>query len=499
MEAIFLSINLSNTTNLSMLMDFYELTMSNAYFENGMADEIAVYDMFFRTIPDGGGFAITAGLEQFIEYIESLSFSPDDINYLRSMNLFSEDFLKYLENFTFSCDIWAMPEGTPVFPNEPIMTVRGPLIQAQLIETMLLLTMNHQSLIATKANRIVRAAQGRPVMEFGARRAHGYSAAVYGARASYIAGVDSTSCVLADSQFGIPVSGTMAHSMVQSFDTEYEAFALYARTYPENCILLVDTYSVLKSGVPNAIRVFNEVVLPTGNRPVGIRIDSGDIAYLSKKARIMLDEAGFSDVKIVASNSLDEYIISDLIRQGAALDSFGVGENLITSKSTPVFGGVYKLVASKKGDEYIPRVKLSESSAKITTPGFKEVYRFFNRESGKMEADLITLHGETIDATNGYTIFDPIETWKIKDLKNVEVKRLQEPIFKKGKLVYECPSIEEIRTYCLHSIDQLWEESRRFEYPHRHYVDMSQKLWDLRYHTLVEAEKNIAAVKESFQ
>lgn len=498
-RAIFLSINFADGTNLSMLMDFYELTMSNSYFENGMKDHIAVYDVFFRKVPDGGGFAITAGLEQVIEYIKALTFSEEDITYLRNMGLFSENFLNYLKNFSFSCDIWAIPEGTPVFPNEPIITVRGPIIQAQLIETMLLLTLNHQSLIATKTNRIVRAAQGRPVMEFGARRAHGYSAAAYGARASYIAGVSSTSCVLAGRQFGIPVSGTMAHSMVQSFATEYEAFAHYAKTYPADCTLLVDTYSVLKSGVPNAIRVFNEIVLPTGNRPIGIRIDSGDIAYLSKRARKMLDEAGFPDVKIVASNSLDEYIISDLIRQGSALDSFGVGENLITSKSNPVFGGVYKLVAVKQEDTYIPRVKLSESSAKITTPGFKEVYRFFNKETGKMEADLITLHGEEVDATDGYTIFDPIDTWKIKQLTNVEVKKLQEPIFKNGKLVYKLPTIEEIRSYCLSSIEQLWDESKRFENPHRHYVDLSQKVWDLRYNTLVEAEKNIDAVKESFQ
>lgn len=481
-----MNINLTNETNLTMLVDFYELTMSNAYLNNNMGDQIAVFDLFFRRIPDSGGFAIAAGLEQAIEYIQNLRFSPEDIEYLKSKNIFSDSFLEYLSNFKFTCDVWAVPEGTPIFPNEPIIVVKGPIIQAQMIETMLLLTINHQSLIATKTNRIVRSARGRDVFEFGARRAHGYSAAVYGARASYIAGCSATSCALADRQFGIPASGTMAHSWVQSFDTEYESFEKYAEIYPDNCVLLVDTYNVIKSGIPNAIKVFNEVVLPKGSRPKAIRIDSGDIAYLSKKSRKMLDEAGFPDVKIIASNSLDEYIIRDLILQDAKVDSFGVGENLITSKSYPVFGGVYKLVAIEREGEYIPRIKLSETTEKITTPGFKSLYRFYNNETDSAMADYVCLYDEAVDVSEGITIFDPINTWKKKNLQNISAKQLLVPIFENGKLVYDVPNLEDVRNYCLTEIDRLWDEVKRFEYPHKYYVDLSQQLWDVKYAKLAE-------------
>lgn len=479
-----MNINLTMDTNLTMLVDFYELTMGNGYLENNMFDQIAIFDLFFRSIPDKGGFAIAAGLEQVIEYLENLKFSEDDLNYLKSKLFFNDKFIEYLRNFKFSCDVWAVPEGTPIFPNEPILTVRGPIIQAQMIETMLLLTINHQSLIATKTNRIVRAANGRDVFEFGARRAHGYSAAVYGARAAYIAGCSSTSCALADIAFNIPSSGTMAHSWVQSFDTEYESFVKYAQVYPDNCVLLIDTYSVLKSGIPNAIKCFNEIVVPAGHRPKGVRIDSGDIAYLSKKARKMLDDAGFSDVKIIASNSLDEYIISDLTMQNAKVDSFGVGENLITAKSQPVFGGVYKLVALEKNNTVIPKIKLSESADKITTPAFKMLYRFYNNNSGKAQADFISLYDETVNVENGITIFDPINTWKRKHLNNITAVPMLKQIFDKGKLVYQIPSIDEVRQYCLNEIDKLWDEVKRFEFPHRYYVDLSMKLWNLKFDLL---------------
>ena len=351
-------------SNLTMLTDFYEITMANGYLDSGMKGKIAYFDMFFRRVPDGGGFAIMAGLEQLIEYLKNLSFEEEDIEYLRSKKMFSEKFLDYLKDFKFSCDVWAVPEGTPIFPNEPIVIVRGPVIEAQFIETMVLLTINHQSLIATKANRIVRAAQGRPVMEFGSRRAQGYDGAVYGARAAYIAGCVGTACTLANKVMGVPALGTMAHSWIQMFPTELDAFRAYARSYPDDCTLLVDTYNVLKSGVPNAIKVFNEEVVPRGFRPKGIRIDSGDVTYLSKKARHMLDEAGFPDCKIVASNSLDEYVIRDILTEGAQIDLFGVGERLITSRSEPVFGGVYKLAAVEENGVINPRIKLSEDVEK---------------------------------------------------------------------------------------------------------------------------------------
>ena len=481
-----MSTNLISSRNLTMLTDFYEITMANGYLAYGYEDKVAVFDMFFRKIPDNGGFAIFAGLEQLIHFLTNLKFSEEDLAYLRGLGLFSEEFLTYLKNFAFSCDIWSVPEGTPVFPNEPVVIVKGPIIQAQFIETMLLTTVNHQSLVATKANRIVRAAQGREVMEFGARRAQGYDGAIYGSRAAYIGGCSSTSCVISAHEYGIPVTGTMAHSWIQAFDSEYDAFKKYAELYPNNCILLVDTYNVVKSGVPNAIRVFNEVLLPQGKRPIAIRIDSGDIAYLSKKARRQLDEAGFTDVKIIASNSLDEYIIRDLLVQNAAVDIFAVGENLITSKSNPVFGGVYKLCAIEQDGELVPRIKLSETIEKVNLPHFKRLCRFFSKDTGRNVADLVTLRDETIHVEHGITIFDPVASWKKKFLTNVEMKEMLQPIFKEGKLVYNMPSIDEIRSYCLEQVDLLWDEVKRFEYPHKYYVDLSFKLWDLKNAMLAE-------------
>lgn len=479
--------------NLTMLADFYEFTMANGYLHNGMGEREVVFDMFFRRLPDGGGFAIFAGLEQLADYLSSLRFTEQDLAYLRAKGIFGEDFLDYLRDFRFCCDVWSVREGTPIFPNEPIVTVKGPLIQAQMVETMLLLTINHQTLIATKASRIVRAAGGRAVVEFGSRRAQSYDAAVLGARAAYIAGCAGTACTMADRDFGIPASGTMAHSWVQVFDSEYEAFRAYAMAYPDSCTLLVDTYNVIKSGIPNAIRVFNEVLLPRGLRPKGVRIDSGDLAYLSKKARRLLDEAGFADVKIMASNSLDEYIIRDLAMQGACLDSFGVGENLITSKSEPVFGGVYKLAAAQGGDGTLhPKIKISESVDKITIPGFKELYRLYSRENGKALADYITLHDERLDDTQDMTIFDPNAIWKRKKIYNYRAEKLLQQVFDRGVLCYQCPPIEALRSYCAAQLETLWDESKRFEFPHRYYVDLSQQLWDQKQQLLVELGEEIA-------
>lgn len=467
--------------NLTMLTDFYEITMANGFFENGRGEQTVYFDMFFRTVPDGGGVAIMAGLEQIIHYLKNLSFSADDIEYLRGKKLFSEEFLNYLANFRFACDVWAVPEGTPIFPYEPLVTVRGPAIQAQFIETMMLLAINHQSLIATKANRIVRAANGRAVMEFGSRRAQGFNGAVYGARAAYIGGCIGTACTIADREFGIPALGTMAHSWVQLFDSEYEAFKAYAEVYPDSCTLLVDTYNVLKSGIPNAIKVFNDVLVPRGCRPKGIRLDSGDITYLTKKARKMLDEAGFPDCKICASNSLDETIIRDMIAQGACIDSFGVGERLITASSDPVFGGVYKLAAVERNGEIIPRIKVSENVAKITNPGFKKLWRLYDRETGKAIADVITLHDEVIDDTKPYEIFDPEHVWKRKTIENFIAHPLRRRIFDHGECVYESPSVDEIRIYCKQQMETIWDEVLRFENPHKYYVDLSQALWDQKH------------------
>lgn len=465
--------------NLTMLTDFYELTMANGYFVNGKGDEITQFDMFFRTVPDNGGFAIMAGVEQLSQYLENLKFTDEDIEYLRTRG-FGEDFLDYLKNFDFKCDIYCVPEGTPIFPREPIVTVRGPAIQAQFIETMLLLAINHQSLIATKANRLVRAAQGRDILEFGSRRAQGFDGAVYGARASYIGGCSGTACTISDREFGVPALGTMAHSWVQLFDTELDAFCAYAKAYPDSCTLLVDTYDVRKSGIPNAIEAFNREVLPRGFRPKGIRIDSGDITYLSKKARKMLDDAGFEDVKIIASNSLDEYIIRDMLRQGAQVDSFGVGERLITASSTPVFGGVYKLVAVEDNGVMKPKIKLSENVAKVTTPGAKNLWRLYDNETGMAIADLITLADEVIDDSQPYELFDPDVTWKRKTVENYTARQLLQPLFINGKCVYNYPDLEEIRNYCMEQVDTLWDEVKRFENPHNYYVDMSQSLWDMK-------------------
>lgn len=467
--------------NLTMLVDFYEMTMANGYLEMEGAGEIAYFDMFFRKVPDGGGFAIMAGLEQLIEYLQNLKFSAEDIDYLRSKKIFSEKFLNYLSEFEFKCDVWAVEEGTPIFPGEPIVTVRGPLMQAQFIETMVLLLINHQSLIATKANRIVRAAKGRGVMEFGTRRAHGASAAVLGSRAAYIGGCIGTACAISDRDYGIVALGTMAHSWVQMFDDEYEAFCEYARLYSDNCVLLVDTYNVLKSGVPNAIRVFEKF------RPknIGIRIDSGDVTYLTKKARKMLDDAGFENCKIVVSNSLDEYIIRDVLLEGACIDSFGVGERLITAKSEPVFGGVYKLSAIEKNGKKIPKIKISENVEKITNPGDKALFRLFDNNTGKVLADVITLEGEEINESEPYEIFDQNAVWKRKKITNFTVKNLRKQIFDKGRLIYEIPSIEKIRDHCAGQIKTLWDEMLRFENPQIYYVDLSQKLWEMK-HKLIE-------------
>lgn len=466
--------------NLTMLTDFYEFTMANGFFNEGYGEMITYFEMFFRDVPDNGGFAIMAGVEQVIEYIQNLNFGEEEIEYLRSKKLFSEEYLEYLKNFKFTCDVWAIPEGTPIFPGEPLVVVRGPAVQAQFLETMILLTINHQSLIATKANRIVRAADGRPVMEFGSRRAQGADAAILGARAAYIGGCAGTACVSADLEYGVPALGTMAHSWIQLFDSEYDAFLAYAKNYPDSCTLLIDTYNVLNSGLPNAIKVFNEYLVPNGYRPKGVRIDSGDITYLSKKCRKMLDDAGFPDCNIVASNSLDEYIIRDTLIQGAKIDSFGVGERLITSKSSPVFGGVYKIVAVENNDgEIIPKIKISENVAKITTPGFKQVYRLYSKENSKALADVITMHDEVIEGEE-YEIFDPYHTWKKKKVRDFYASPLLKQIFKEGELVYENPDLKVLKEYCRMEVEGLWEEVKRFENPHKYYVDISRKLWSMK-------------------
>jgi nicotinate phosphoribosyltransferase len=475
-----INFDVRSSRNLTMLVDFYELTMGNGYLRDGLKDKIAYFDMFFRRVPDGGGYCIMAGVEQLIEYLSNLKFTKEDIDYLKSKQIFAEEFLDYLENFEFCCDVWAVPEGNPVFPNEPLVTVRGPVIQAQFIETMILLTINHQTLIATKANRICRAAQGRTVMEFGSRRAQGYDGAIYGARAAVIGGCASTACTIAEEMFDIPASGTMAHSWVQLYPSEYEAFKAWAEVYPENCTFLVDTYNVLKSGIPNAIKVFDEVLKPKGLRPKGIRIDSGDITYLTKKCRKMLDNAGYSDCKIVISNSLDEHIINDVIAQGAKVDSFGVGERLITAKSEPVFGGVYKLVAIEDDDNIIPKIKISENEEKITNPGFKKIYRIFDKDNDMAIADLIALNNEVINTDSSIEIFDPVYTWKRKKITNFYVKDLMVQVFDKGNQVYESPSVLEIKDFASEETEKLWPEVLRFENPHNYYVDLSSNLWSLK-------------------
>ena len=476
--------------NLTMLCDYYELTMGNGYFDHGMGDKITYFDVFYRQNPDNGGFAIAAGLEQVVEYIQNLHFDDEDIEYLRGRKMFSEQFLEYLRNFKFEGDIWAVPEGTPVFPREPLMIVRAPAIQAQLIETYVLLEINHQSLIATKANRVCRAAEGRVVLEFGSRRAQGIDGAVTGARAAYIGGCAGTACALSDTRYGVPAGGTMAHSWVQMFDSEYEAFKAYCETYPTNATLLVDTYNSLKSGVPNAIRAFNEVLKPLGITKCGIRFDSGDMAYLTRKARAMLDEAGWPECKITVSNSLDERLITELLLQGAKIDSFGVGERLITAKSDPVFGGVYKLCAVEDDDgNILPKIKISENVGKITNPHFKKVYRLFGNDTGKAIADYLCVHDETVDDSRDLEIFDPQATWKRKKVYNFTAKELLVPIFQGGELVYKLPALSEIQAYCAQQVDTLWDEVKRFDNPHTYYVDLSQKLWDIKDRLLHEGGK----------
>ena len=471
--------------NYTMLFDFYEMTMSNGYFQTGLAERICYFDVFFRSVPDGGGFAIAAGLEQVADYIRNLRFDEGDIDYLRGKGLRDEAFLDYLRRFRFTGDIWAVPEGTPVFPREPILTVRAPAIEAQMIETFVLLTLNHQSLIATKASRIVRAAQGRPVSEFGSRRAQGADGALAGARAAYIAGCSGTACAMADELYGVPAGGTMAHSWVQMFPDEFTAFDTYCGLYPDSVTLLVDTYNVLKSGVPNAIRAFQK----HGIAKCAIRIDSGDLTYLSKKARRMLDEAGLTGCKIVASNALDEYIIRDLLGQGACIDAFGVGERLITSKSEPVFGGVYKLAAVEDdAGHIIPRIKISENPAKVTTPHFKKVYRIFEEDSGKAIADLITVYDEQVDPNAPLELFDPDAVWKRKTIEHFQMEELLVPVFQKGELVYDLPDIETLRQRCARELDRQWDEVKRFENPHNYYVDLSQKLWDIKAQLLKDAK-----------
>jgi len=471
----------NNRQNYTMLCDYYELTMANGYYESGMSDRISYFDMFFRTVPDGGGFAIAAGLEQIVEYIQNLHFSQNDIEFLRSKGIFSEKFLRHLKDFEFTGDIYAVPEGTPVFPSEPLLTVRAPAVQAQFIETFLLLTINHQSMIATKANRIVRAAQGRAVAEFGSRRAQGADGAILGARAAYIGGCTATACTISDRDYGIPATGTMAHSWVQMFDSEYEAFKTYCEIYPNNTTLLVDTYNTLKSGVPNAIRAYKEVLEPKGVRNFGVRLDSGDIAYLTKNVRKMLDDAGLDFAKITVSNSLDESLIQDVLYQGAQVDSFGVGERLITAKSDPVFGGVYKLAAIEdSAGNIIPKIKISENPEKITTPHFKKIYRIFENKTGQAYADYLCVHDEVPDFSAPLLLFDPLMTWKRSIQKDYVAKELLVPIFKDGKLVYDLPDIKTIRDYCADQVALLWDTVKRFENPHQYYVDLSPKLWQIK-------------------
>lgn len=481
--------NVNSARNVTLVMDFYELTMSYDYFKQGMKDEIVYFDMFYRNNPDNGGVVIVAGLQQLIEAVEDMHFTDGDIEYLRSLQVFDEDFLNYLKTFKFHGDIWAVPEGTPVFPYEPLVTVRAPIMEAQMLETFLLVTINHQSLIATKTHRVVQEAKGRPVMEFGARRAQGYDAATYGARAAYIGGAAGTATVAAGKMFGIPVLGTMAHSFIQSFDTEYEAFKAYAEIYPDNCTLLVDTYDTLKSGIPNAIKVAEDVLIPQGHRLAGIRIDSGDIAYLTKKAREMLDVAGLTDCKISISNSLDEYLIRSVLEQGAQIDSFGVGENMITSKSSPVFGGVYKMCAVEKDGKIIPKIKISENTEKITNPGYKKVYRLIEKETNKALGDIITFADEKINKDeDDLTIYSQLDKWLNKTLPAGEYDyfELQKPVFKNGTCVYPKLTLDEIRENERKQSALMWDEIFRLEYPHKYYVDLSRKLIDYKLKMLEE-------------
>ncbi|MBQ8638150.1 MAG: nicotinate phosphoribosyltransferase [Lachnospiraceae bacterium] len=471
--------------NISMMMDLYELTMANGYFMENSQNKRVAFDVFFRRNPDGAGFAIFAGLEQVLEYIEQMHFAEEDIAYFRSLNLFSEDFLAYLKDFRFKGDIYAFPEGTIMYPNEPIMTIVAPLVDAQLIETAILAQINHQSLVATKARRIVRAAQGRAVSDFGARRAHNMDAAVYGSRAAYIGGVSGTATVLAGQMFGIPVGGTMAHSWVMYFRDELKAFRTYAKMYPNNCILLADTYDILGSGVPHAIQVFQEMK-DAGmlNGTYGIRLDSGDLAYKSKEARKMMDDAGFTDAKIVVSNSLDEYTINSILKQGGCIDSFGVGERLVTAKSDPVFGAVYKLAGVETDGVFSPRIKVSDTLEKITNPGLKDVYRIYD-ESGHAIADLIAKKGETIDLSSPFRYVDPEQYWKNRKFTNCTAKMLQEPVVVDGKRISEKKSLKEIQDYVKKQLEtEIWPEEQRFENPHKHYLDMTPDYFEMKMNLL---------------
>lgn len=469
--------------NLTLLTDLYELTMMQGYYEKGQNEKV-IFDVFFRQNPCNNGYSVCAGLDQVIDYIKNLHFTYDDVDYLRGLGIFKEDFLHYLSGFHFSGDIYAIPEGTVVFPKEPLLKVVAPIMEAQLVETAILNIINHQSLIATKTSRIVFAANGDGIMEFGLRRAQGPDAGLYGARAAMIGGCVGTSNVLAGQMFDVPVMGTHAHSWIMSFPDEYTAFKTYAEMYPDNCTLLVDTYDTLKSGVPNAIRVFQE--FKDAGKPLikyGIRLDSGDLAYLSKEARKMLDEAGFPEATICASNDLDEFLLHDLKMQGAAIDSWGVGTNLITSKDCPSFGGVYKLAAIQNEEgEFVPKIKISENTEKITNPGNKTIYRIYEKASGKIKADLICFADEVIDPKQDLLLFDPMDTWKKTKLAGgtYTVREILLPIFKNGECLYKSPTLKEIATYCREEKDTLWDETKRLFYPHRVYVDLSQKLYDVK-------------------
>lgn len=466
--------------NISMLMDLYEMTMAHGYFTKQDNTDRVAFDVFYRRNPDQGGFAIFAGLEQVVDYLLNLHFDEEDIAYFKSLHLFSDEFLEYLRNFKFTGDVYAFKEGSIIYPNEPILTIVAPLIDAQIAETAVLTMINHQSLIATKANRIMRAADGRIVSDFGARRAHNVDAAVYGARAAYIGGVHGTATVLAGQQFDIPVNGTMAHSWVMYHDSEYEAFKAYAEVYPESSVFLVDTYDVLNSGIPNAIKVAKNVLEPKGHRLKGIRLDSGDLAYLAKHARNMLDDAGMEDCKIMASNSLDEYTITSILSQGGPIDIFGVGERLITSKTDPVFGAVYKIVGIEKQGKWEPRIKVSESVTKITNPGLKNVYRVYSAE-GKAIAELLTLPGEKPSTNSPYCYIDPEKPWKELYFENCTFKNMQELIIKDGKQIVKSPTLKEIRAYVQDQLThEIWEEEKRFENPHSHYLDMSPEYYHMK-------------------
>jgi len=478
--------------NVTTLMDLYELTMSNGYFKYGFTNKTAVFDVFFRNNPDEGGYSIFVGLKEIVDYILSFHFDKEDIDYLRSLNLFNEEFLTYLSNFKFKGDVYSFPEGSVIYPSTPIITVVAPLIDAQMIETGILTYFNHESLIATKTNRIVISSKGRSVSDFGARRAHGIDAALYGAKSAYIAGAASTATVMAGLKFKIPLSGTMAHSWIMSFENEYDAFLAYAKLYPSSPIFLIDTYNVIHSGLMNAIKVNKEYLIPNGYRLKAVRLDSGDLSYLSKKCRKILDDNGMEDCLICATNSLDEYKIQSLLQQEAPIDLFGVGENLITSKSNPVFGGVYKLVAIKNQNEqeFTAKIKVSETVEKITNPGFKDVYRVYDKENNKCIADFITIHNEEINQ-NEVKFIDPNKPWKSLSFKNCSFKKMNNLIIKNGKLVYEIPSIDDIRKYVRNQIDnELREEEKRFIMPHIHYVDYSVSFYNLKMKLIEEHKYN---------